>query len=222
MRQKIILCYGDSNTWGYVPTTDYTLPCLRYDRNTRWTGILQKTLGDDYYVIEEGLNSRTTNIDYAVPPERNGKTYLLPCLYSHSPIDLVVLALGGNDTKSYFNRSAPDIADGLIDLIDTIQHSPYGSNPSTPPTILLLSCIEPLPMVENAKDENQVSFLQGCVDKIKELNKILPTIAANKNCHFVDINQVATASAIDGIHLDRESHLAIADQLSRYLLTTSE
>lgn len=218
MHQKVILCYGDSNTWGYVPTTDYTLPCSRYDRNTRWPSVLQNKLGDAYYVIEEGLNSRTTNIDYAVPPERNGKTYLPPCLYSHSPIDMVILALGGNDTKSYFNRNANDIANGLIDLIDTIQCSPYGSDPNIPPAILLLSCIQPLPMVESARDENHVLFLQGCLDKIKEFNQLLPVIAANKNCHFVDINQVATASPIDGIHLDRESHLAIAGQLAGYLL----
>lgn len=217
MNQKVILCYGDSNTWGYIPTTDYTLPCSRYDRHTRWTGILQEKLGQTYYVIEEGLNSRTTNIDYPVPPERNGKTYLPPCLYSHSPIDIVILALGGNDSKSYFNRSGADIANGLIDLIDTIQQSPYGSNPSTPPKIILLSCIQPLPFVEDTKDENQVPFLLGCVDKIKSFNQMLPKIASDKGCHMIDINKIAAASAIDGAHLDPASHYAIAELLAEYI-----
>lgn len=97
-----ILCHGDSNTWGYVPSGDYTKGIERYSRNIRWPGALQSYLGNDYYyIIEEGLNSRTTNIDYQVQPNRNGKTYLPPCLYSHSPINFVILALGGNNLKSY-------------------------------------------------------------------------------------------------------------------------
>ena len=35
-----ILCFGDSNTWGYKP--DKT---GRFDENTRWTALLQKKLG---------------------------------------------------------------------------------------------------------------------------------------------------------------------------------
>ena len=42
-----ILCFGDSNTFGYNPTNG-----LRYDKNTRWTGVLQNLLGDNFNVIE--------------------------------------------------------------------------------------------------------------------------------------------------------------------------
>ena len=45
-----ILCFGDSNTYGYKP--DGT---GRFDENTRWTGLLQKKLGTEFRVIEEGL-----------------------------------------------------------------------------------------------------------------------------------------------------------------------
>ena len=44
---KNILCFGDSNTYGFVPGIG-----TRYDRGTRWTGRLAKALGSDYYVIE--------------------------------------------------------------------------------------------------------------------------------------------------------------------------
>ena len=53
-----ILCFGDSNTYGQKP--DKT---GRYEANVRWTGVLQQLLGDGYYVIEEGLGSRTTDAD---------------------------------------------------------------------------------------------------------------------------------------------------------------
>ena len=44
---KSILCFGDSNTWGYNPHTKE-----RYSRNERWTGVLRQELGDGYEIIE--------------------------------------------------------------------------------------------------------------------------------------------------------------------------
>ena len=96
---KNILCYGDSNTWGYIPgSLDFrTMQVKRYEQTVRWTGRLQSLVEGNANIIEEGLNGRTTNIDYKDIPGRNGKTYLLPCLYSHAPLDLVILWLGFND-----------------------------------------------------------------------------------------------------------------------------
>ena len=80
---KSILCYGDSNTYGLMPDSPD-----RYPRDVRWTGILQKKLGEDYYVIEEGLSGRTTLWDDPVEEHKNGKKYLqstsivIPCSLS--------------------------------------------------------------------------------------------------------------------------------------------
>lgn len=95
---KSILCYGDSNTYGLMPDSPD-----RYPRDVRWTGILQKKLGEDYYVIEEGLSGRTTLWDDPIEEHKNGKKYLLPCLDSHKPVDLVILMLGTNDLKTRFS-----------------------------------------------------------------------------------------------------------------------
>lgn len=38
---KKILCYGDSNTFGYNPANG-----LRFDENNRWSGILKSTLAN--------------------------------------------------------------------------------------------------------------------------------------------------------------------------------
>ena len=219
MPEKVILCYGDSNTWGYVPTTDYTLPRQRYARDKRWPGILQAQLGGGYYVIEEGLNSRTTNIDHVTPPDRNGKTYLLPCLYSHSPIDLVILALGGNDAKTYFHRDAQAIAAGLEDLIQTIQASPYGATPVLPPKILLLAPATPPAFVEAFTDENGLAFLAGSVQKSIELEKILPKLAAKYHCEYLDANDSIKPSPIDGVHYDEAGHASLAALLHAKIKT---
>lgn len=50
-----ILCFGDSNTYGYRP--DGT---GRFDEKTRWTCLLQKNFGNGHRIIEEGLCGRTT------------------------------------------------------------------------------------------------------------------------------------------------------------------
>ena len=104
---KKILCYGDSNTWGYNPHTE-----LRYPRAVRWTGVLQRGLGPAYHVIEEGLNGRTTVWDDPIEGYKSGKEYLVPCLETHKPMDLVVIMLGTNDLKHRFSLTAFDIATG--------------------------------------------------------------------------------------------------------------
>ena len=102
---KSILCYGDSNTWGYDPQTR-----SRFPHDVRWTGVLASSLGTGYRVVEEGLNGRTTRWDDPIEAGRNGLTFLQPCLESHLPLDLVIVMLGTNDLKQRFGLSASDIA----------------------------------------------------------------------------------------------------------------
>ena len=113
---KTVLCYGDSNTYGYIPETG-----MRYERDVRWTGRLQKLLGDDYSVIEEGCNGRTTVRDDPLDGWKNGLDYLKPCLNSHKPVDFVILMLGSNDLKATFHLTAKDIADGVAVLVEVIR-----------------------------------------------------------------------------------------------------
>jgi lysophospholipase L1-like esterase len=84
-----IVCYGDSNTWGYIPGSGE-----RYDPTIRWTGRLQQALGDGFEIIEEGLNSGTTIIDDPNYESKNGAAYLKSCLQSHYSLDIVILMLG--------------------------------------------------------------------------------------------------------------------------------
>jgi lysophospholipase L1-like esterase len=90
---KTLVCFGDSNTWGYVPGSDGE----RFPRGVRWPVRLAAALGPDWQVIAEGLNGRTAAVDNPVEDGRNGLPYFLPCLRSHKPVDLVVIYLGTND-----------------------------------------------------------------------------------------------------------------------------
>ena len=114
---KTILCYGDSNTFGYIPETG-----MRYPKNIRWPGHLQEVLdAESFSVIEEGCNGRTTIDDDPVEGWKNGLDYLKPCLNSHRPVDIVILMLGTNDLKEVFHKTASQIAHDTGILVDTIQ-----------------------------------------------------------------------------------------------------
>ncbi|OGT61826.1 MAG: hypothetical protein A3E85_01860 [Gammaproteobacteria bacterium RIFCSPHIGHO2_12_FULL_45_12] len=208
---RTILCYGDSNTWGYIPSrSDNYQPASRYKRHERWTGILQVLLNSKYLIVEEGLNSRTTHIDYFHMPDRNGKTYLPSCLYSHAPIDLVILALGGNDAKSYFNSTPEDITAGMGDLINIIQSSSYGPEMSTSPRVLIITPPIPLPVAEECVDENGVLFFNGGIEKIKKLPLLFEKLANEKTCEFLNLAEDIRPSSVDGIHYEKEAHRKFA------------
>ena len=115
---KRILCFGDSNTYGLAFSPEKGP--YRLDEEHRWTCLLQKELGPEYRIIEEGLNGRTTAFDVPAsdtPPlfdapnfaSRNGAAFLPMCLESHSPLDLVILNLGTNDSTKLFGLGTPDI-----------------------------------------------------------------------------------------------------------------
>lgn len=218
--QKTILCYGDSNTWGFVPgAADYkTMYRERYPRHERWPGLLQEYLGNDFYVVEEGLNGRTTNLDYPIPPDRNGKTYLPPCLYSHSPIDLVILALGGNDLKAYYNRTAEEISAGLKELVTIIQSTNYGVNMKAPPQILILSLSIPLAHAEDFVDDDGIYVLKDGIRRAKLLTDLYAKLAKEKNCYFLNISEDVLPSEIDGVHLDKIGHNRLANKVKHKII----
>ena len=59
--KKHIVCFGDSNTHGYCADPNDTAGHTdRFNEDERWTCLLQKTLGGEYLVLEEGLSGRTT------------------------------------------------------------------------------------------------------------------------------------------------------------------
>ena len=60
MDKRRILVFGDSNTWGWNPSNTLKPPIVRWSDEERFTGVMQKELGDGYTVITEGLNGRTT------------------------------------------------------------------------------------------------------------------------------------------------------------------
>jgi lysophospholipase L1-like esterase len=203
-----VLCYGDSNTWGQRPEEKGG----RFPANVRWPGVLQNILGDDYYVIEEGLNSRTTDLEYDKKPGRNGKAYLVPCLGSHKPIDIVAIMLGTNDLKTVFDRSAADVARALRGLVQDVYE--YGLNfESKAPKVILVS---PIYINDTAKLFNLFyakNYNHEAVIKSQDFAAKIQKVAEEAGCVFIDAATVAEPG-IDGIHFTEDSHPALAKVVS--------
>lgn len=195
----VILCFGDSNTYGRDPVTKG-----RLDKEIRWPGVLQKRLGGEYDVIEEGLNGRTTvwNDPVRGGSKRNGSVYLLPCLESHTPIDLLIIMLGTNDLKARFSVTPYDIAESIGTLIEIAQGSRSGLDGKSPKILIMA----PPPL---GKITEWAETFQGGVEKSKQLADYYLSVASAYGCLFLDTSTVIQSSKLDGLHFDPEDHLKL-------------
>ncbi len=202
MSEKIkILCYGDSNTWGYIPGTDHQ----RFSKEERWTGVLQRMLGDKFEIIEEGLNSRTLiSVDKRKDKEgRSGAEYLLPCLDTHDPIDLVIIMLGTNELKTEYYRNPKEIGEIFEEIFVKKIISRKSVCRNTTPKLLIIT--PPLITKENPK------FIGG-KEKSEKLNDIYEDIAIRNECEFMGNEDWEVGE--DGVHLSRDGHRILASKLS--------
>jgi len=197
--KKRILCFGDSNTWGYIGGTGE-----RYDEDTRWTCRLQRLLGDDFVVIEEGHNGRTTVWDDPVENRLAGLTYLWPCMDSQSPFDLIIIMVGSNDTKVYFNVNARSIAESAGRLVDLAASSDFGPGRSHPKVLL----VSPPRIYYNETIAH--AFGQQAADKSAKFADEYRAVAREKGCFFMDAAAFAEPGEVDGLHLSAGSHERLA------------
>jgi len=205
---KTVLCYGDSNTWGFVP--DPAGPPEgadgRYRADVRWTGQLQKLLGQDWRVIEEGFNGRTTVYDEPGDPGKRGIDFLPVCISSHSPLDVLILMLGTNDTKPIFHASPWYISAGLEALVRAALDRELNC---MQPLSIIVACPAPL------GDRMAQSWLYGIFDedsvaKSKQLAPHYERIAGLYGAAFVDAGAAVSVHPQECVHLTAESHGALA------------
>lgn len=195
---KKILCFGDSNTYGYIPNNG-----ARYDKNTRWTGVLSLLSHGKFEIIEDGCNNRTA---FAANPA--GKIFtgyeILPELLTDD-FDVVVLAIGINDTQFLYNLSSIEIASGVEKLINIVKvKSPQAKIILVAPSIL----------TDDVLNGNFAClFDRTSIEKSQQLPLLYQKIAEKQNIEFLDLNSVAKTSSLDGLHYAPEQHLKIAQAI---------
>lgn len=202
--KKRILCFGDSNTWGYDPRGG------RYDDQTRWPMRLQRLLGEDWTVIEEGLNGRTCVYDDPIEGGyKSGAQYLPPCLMSHNPLDLVVIMLGTNDAKHRFGLSPMTIGEGMMQLVRLVRLYAMDANGNPPKTLI----IAPPPIQHTLmRSRHAQCFGEQAIAVTEGLAAQYARIAKLLRCDFLDAAGVEV-SAIDAVHLAQAGHLNLAERV---------
>ena len=205
---KTVMCFGDSQTWGYIPGTGERMP---YEK--RWPGVLQQNVGNDIRIIEEALSGRTTIWDDAFLPDRNGRTVLPVLLESHSPMDLFILMLGGNDLQTYRGLKATEAARGCRSLIQIVQKSRCGPKKGIPQILLIA------PPIKGQVCGFQKMLTYGAAEEESpKIPGLYEQIAKFCGCRFFDSNKVVKASEIDGVHIDENEHHKLGLALKDFVI----
>lgn len=207
MTATTILCFGDSNTWGFIPGSD----CERYDPDVRWPGVMAADLGPGYRVVEEAQNGRMTAWEDPAEPfvSKCGLTFLPVVLESQKPIDLVIIMLGTNDLKLHMNHTARAIAIGAGALVEVVLASGAGPGKSAPRVLLVC----PAPVSDAGKCPFGRLF-----DHAPPVSREMPAayreIADAWGVAFLDAGTHASCPVPDCIHLDAAGHASLGRALA--------
>ena len=209
--KKHIVCYGDSNTHGACrDPEDSADHGSRFNENERWTCLLQKKLGDDFLVLEEGLSGRTCAFDDPLHEGLSGVMHITPILMSHEPVDLLIIMLGTNDTKGYCSASPVNIATGLERLVRKAQSTLCWGEHA--PRILIVC---PPWISEGLYDDPAgLKMGPGCPEKSAALAKHYRAVADLLGCEFMDAEGTAEFNRLDCMHLTAKGHRQLADALA--------
>ncbi|MDF7807970.1 SGNH/GDSL hydrolase family protein [Pontiellaceae bacterium B12219] len=200
MKEKTILCFGDSNTWGADPAGG-----PRFDRATRWPCILQRELGKEFHVVEEGLCGRTTVWNDPIEGHKNGLQQLVPIIQSHEPLDFVIIMLGTNDLKNRFAVSALDVANSVWQLVKTVRTCAYPLTGQVPE--ILVICPPPFAPLEKTKFKD---MFVGGEEKSHQLASRFSAVSEQRGFRWLNAGDVIQSSSIDGIHFEAAEHAKLA------------
>lgn len=209
MEKKRILVFGDSNTWGWNPDNILKPPFARWDDEVRFTGVMQKELGEEYTVINEGLNGRTTVWDDPIEEYRCGKTQLIPILDSQAPLDLVIIMLGSNDLKRRFSVTPRDIAEGA-GLLVTKALGQVNDFKNQVPKVLLVCP----PRLGNVSKTHFAPVFGGNEEKSMQLAPYYKEMADMYGVYFLNADEIVRSSEVDGLHWDADQHEKIGKVLA--------
>lgn len=196
---KKILCFGDSNTYGYNPKN-----AQRFEN--RWTNILS-TLLDDCEIVEAGGNNRT-----AFSKDINGICGIdILEKYLTEQYDIIILAIGINDLQISYNCDLKTFEQGITKLVQTAK------NLCPDAKIILVS---PSIIKENILSSYfKILFDKISIEKSYKIPPVYKEIAEENNCIYLDLNKIAEVSEIDGLHYEYSEHEKIANEINKLIKT---
>lgn len=208
---KHVLCYGDSNTWGYIPGSGGR----RMAADVRWPGVAAKALGEGFRITEEGLCGRTTIWDDPFTPgiQRNGFKTFGAVLDTHKPLDAVIIFLGTNDLKLHFSVTPDGVAKGAENLILAARTSAFGPGNGRPPAVLVIC---PCPMIE-VEGAAFGDIYAGGREKSLGLRRAFGRLGARTGTPVLYAEDFVSSDRADGIHLSPESHGVLGQEVAKWV-----
>ena len=226
-----IVCYGDSNTYGFDPRLGSP---GRLAKNERWTGILDRE--PDIEIANEGMNGR------CIPSASYEYRSLKKILEHHFNADMLIIMLGSNDLFMTREATAEKIADKMRNVFvnvpelirwkNSVSAAPgYASSTdsgraasecskSVPQKRILLICppapsdrvlfyeMVGIPMSQSAESAARV---------MKELPEKYAAVAAEFGLGYADATKWNIACLFDGLHFSEEGHRTFAQNVLRVI-----
>lgn len=210
-----ILCFGDSNTWGYKPDNTG-----RFAREERWPTVMGDILGDEYFIIEEGLCGRTTDsprFSGTTSSGASGYSVLSKMVKKYYPFDMIIIMLGTNDLRPDMSHCTREIAENVGSLAKKVLDYEYENGGKTPAVII----VSP-PHVKSGVSSSHSAYMFGikedAVVRSKDFAAHYKKIADELGVMFLDAAKYVENSDTDGLHLNDIGHNKLAHVLA-YLIS---
>ena len=197
-----ILCYGDSNTWGYIPNINgYSKSAVmqQYPKEDCWW----YDLDQNHNLYINGLCGRSIAHENKWLTGRNASITIYQDIGAYDNLDLVIIQLGTNDCKSEYCDSAIQIVHNLKSLLQTIKTL-------TPAQLLIIS-----PAV--IKEDNKITqkYYIGAHNKSEKLDALYQELAKKEDCFFISGKNLEVGE--DGEHLTKFGHIQLRNKINRML-----
>ena len=180
-----ILCFGDSNTYGYDPRSYLG---DQYPAEHRWVDLLAEKLCCE--AVNAGQNGRE------IPVWAGALRSFERMLASQAPLDLLLVMLGVNDLLQ--GNSVAAVSQRMESFLEEI--------PLEPSKILLIAP----PRIQAGTWVTTPQLITDCL----QLNKAYGVIAEKLGVRFIDTANWEINMTFDGVHFTERGHQTFAEQLS--------
>ena len=179
-----ILCFGDSNTYGYDPRSYFG---GQYPAQHRWVDLLAQKLSCK--AVNAGENG------WEIPGREGDLQRFDLMLSNQKPLDLLVIMLGGNDLLQ--GNSVEAVAQRMEAFLSRISLEKS--------QIVLIGPPRMRPGAWITDDR----LSEDCV----RLNAAYSAVAEKLGVWFVDAIDWDIEVTFDGVHYSEQGHMAFAEQL---------
>lgn len=183
-----ILCFGDSNTFGYDPRSYLG---SQYPPDVRWAGLLQHM---GWEVVNCGRNG------LCIPREPQFPA-VSDMLRRARPLDIVTVMLGSNDLLN--GASANEATARMEALLGGMAENAEAAE-------LLLIAPPPMQFGDWVQSRD-------LIDESMRLGALYRALAGKLGIAFADAGEWGITLSFDGVHFSPEGHAAFAAEVSKVL-----